>query len=980
MLLSLKSTSVTTRATKCAYVKRGGVRHSFVAFPNNPVVIMVKTSPENSSPKNNLVNSRTLPQIENVENTLFTLKQKPAFSGASWWQKKSIRWKAMALAIALGTLPTATLGLVAYWAADNSISKEITTVRKTLAVDLQNEVNLFMLERFKDIQIMANLDILTDPNLRDQISSVEKAATLERIQETYDIYNSIGIFDLKGDVIAQTGDQPLGNHLNRGYIQAALKTNSAVLSQPRISTSSGIYSVYAAAPIKDRVTGKTIAVIRTRIPVAVLEERLKDFTAEGDNFYLLDETGTIFLSSVGNYAIKTQSNNQTADYEAVNVEQVFSGISSQLDSDLPLTINSVKNQTNQTQQFIAFAPAKQLADLPSLNWQTLIATDTRIVFAPQRRLGQIYTFGTLAIAILVGAIAYYLANLATRPILTAAQTVEEIGEGNLKARIRVGGKDEISQLANNINLMAMQLEDFVQEQQLLARQTDVVKQTVIALNTALEKESLWDIAVTQAREGLGVDGVSYYSLEGDGQNQIVAESVIAEAVSQIGKDIYEPAFLEEYITQNLESEIVAINDIHGAELTIVEYASQISKLETIFYQKIAIAKVRQQGKLVGLLTAHHSSSDRPWQQSETDFLAQIANQVSVALDRLDFLQQQQDAQMREKQAKEDLQQRAFELLQQVDRISQGDLTIRAKVTEDEIGTIADSYNATIYSLQKLVTQVKNAADQVEETAGNNQTIIQQLATDAIDQAQSIALTMQQIQRMTKSINQVSQNASQAEYIVKQANETILAGDTAMNQAVNQINALQTTVSETEQKAKLLGESSQEISQVVNSIGRFAAQTHLLALKASIEAARAGEQGKGFATIADEVRSLANQSATATTDIENIVARIQLETNELVSAMAQGTEQVSLGTQLVKQTRQNLTQVTTASQEVSQLIAGIAQSAQGQSTISQEVSQLIAQVAVSAQTNSQSATQVSLKIEQLLTLANRLQTDIDQFKT
>ncbi|WP_144867975.1 HAMP domain-containing protein, partial [Hyella patelloides] len=673
---------------------------------------MVKTSPENSSPKHNLVNSRTLPQIENVENTLFTPKQKPAFFGASWWQKKSIRWKAMALAIALGTLPTATLGLVAYWAADNSISKEIATVRKRLAVDLRNEVNLFMRERFQDIQIMANLDILTDPKLRNQISSVEKAATLERIQETYDIYNSIGIFDLKGDVIAQTGDKPLGNHLNRGYIQAALKTNSAVLSQPRISTSSGIYSVYTAAPIKDKVTGKTIAVIRARIPVAVLEEILQDFTAEGDQYYLLDDTGAIFLSSTGNYAIKTQSNNQTAtqeqtaDYKAVNVEQVFSGISSQLDSDLPLTINSVKNQTNQIQQFIAFAPAKQLADLPSLNWQALIATDSSIVFAPQRRLGQIYTLGTLAIAIFVGAIAYYLANLATRPILAAAKTVEEIGEGNLKARITVGGKDEISQLTNNINLMAMQLEDFVQEQQLLAQQTDVVKQTVIALNTVLEKESLWDIAVTQARFGLAVDGVSYYSLEGDGQNQIVAESFIAEAVSQIGKDIYESAFLEEYITQNPESEIVAVDDIHGAELTggnegsiPVLTASQINKLETIFFRALAIAKVRQQGQLVGLLTAHRSSSDRLWQQSEIDFLAQIANQVSVTLDRLDFLQQQQDAQMREKQAKEDLQQRAFELLQQVDRISQGDLTIRAKVTEDEIGTIADSYNATIYSLQ-----------------------------------------------------------------------------------------------------------------------------------------------------------------------------------------------------------------------------------------------------------------------------------------
>ena len=155
---------------------------------------------------------------------------------------------------------------------------------------------------------------------------------------------------------------------------------------------------------------------------------------------------------------------------------------------------------------------------------------------------------------------------------------------------------------------------------------------------------------------------------------------------------------------------------------------------------------------------------------------------------------------------------------------------------------------------------------------------------------------------------------------------------------------------------------------------------MLALKASIEAARAGDKGKGFATIADEVRSLATQSATATTDIENLVARIQLETNEVVSAMTQGTKQVTLGTELVKQTRHSLNQVTAASQEINQLIGGIVQSATGQSTISHEVSDKIADVALSAEANSRSVTQVSLKIEQLLTVAHKLQTDIDRFKT
>ena len=938
---------------------------------------MTQTSSENSLPAQNIRSSQQLVSTEQ-EDAVFSVPKK-FNSSVSWWQKKSIRWKTTLLAIAISTIPTIALGFAAYSIAHRSITKEITAIRKTLALDLESKVNLFMRERFRDIQVMATLDIFIDPQLRDRSSSAQKAAALERIQATSNVYNSIGVFDLQGNVIAQTGDRPLGNHFNRGYFQTALKTDSAVLSQPRISTSSGIYSVYAAAPIKDRVSGETIAVIRTRIPVAVLAEILEDFTTESDRYYLLDETGAVFLSSTGNHAIQTLSNDrdatskQSENYQTTNIEQIFSGIPSQLDSNAPTVIDSAIAIQDKTRQFIVIAPAKSLENLPPLNWKTLIATDASIIFAPQRRLRIVYTLGTLAIAIIIGIVAYRLAYLTTRPILTAGKTVEEIGAGNLKARIRVKGKDEIARLANNINLMAMQLDSFVREQQISAQKTEIIKQTALSLNTVIDSESLWEIAVTQARSGLEVEGVYYCCLVED-SSQIIAESSIVENNSLLGKDIYEPEFIRE-LAADRDSKILALDYLQEAKMS----ASQKEKLAAIAVNKIAIAKIENQGELIGLLTAY-STSSQPWQPSELDFLAQIANQIQATLDRLDFLQQQKEARIREKQAKEDLQQRAFELLQQVDRISQGDLTIRAKVTEDEIGTIADSYNATVYSLQKLVTQVKNAATQVEATAENNQAVIQQLATDAVEQAQSIALTMQQIKKITNSIDCVSQNADRAEQIVQQANETILASDTTINRAVSQINAIQSTVNETEQKAKLLGESSQEISQVVNSIGRFAAQTHLLALKASIEAARAGEQGKGFATIADEVRSLANQSATATTDIENIVARIQIETNELVSAMARGTEQVSLGTELVEQTRKGLTRVTSDSQEISHLIAEITRSARGQSTISREVSQNISQVALLAQANSQSATRVSLKIEQLLTLANKLQTDIDRFKT
>lgn len=598
--------------------------------------------------------------------------------------------------------------------------------------------------------------------------------------------------------------------------------------------------------------------------------------------------------------------------------------------------------------------------------------DSKLVVANQRQLAQIYILVTSLTAVLVGIIAYFLAKLMMRPILKNATTLAEIASGNLTARIEIEGQDEIAQLSHNVNDVADKLEKLCAEQELFAKQAQLLQQTVLVLTEVDEQEEIWAVVLSKIRVGLQVVGVGYFSYE---QNQIMEESLDSASKSVLGEDVFNLEVLD-IIRQSSSEDVCALNDLADIDLS----SSQLDKLESSSIRSCLIIEIEQQETPIGLLIAYNKTSVESWSDSQLDFLRQMAIQINFTLSRLDLLQQQENIQLKEKQDKEQLQKRALELLQQVDQLNQGDLTIRADVADDEIGTIADSYNSTIYNLQKLVDQVKNVAFEVEQNVGDNQEIINKLATEEIEQAQSIDQTMVQIQSMNASIHEVSQSASQAEQIVKQAHRTIIDGDNKMNQAVMQISALQNNVEQTEQKVKLLGESSQEISQVVNSIGRFAAQTHLLALKASIEAARAGDQGKGFATIADEVRSLASQSATATADIENLVARIQIETNEVVYAMAEGTKQVSSGTKLVQQTRQSLDQVTQASQEISLLIEAIASSAQGQSDISDQVSQNMTQVAAKAKVNSESATQISSRIENLLAVANKLQNNVDQFKT
>ncbi len=574
----------------------------------------------------------------------------------------------------------------------------------------------------------------------------------------------------------------------------------------------------------------------------------------------------------------------------------------------------------------------------------------------------------------------FVANKLSQPLVDLATTAEQAAIGDLDVIAQLQGTLETQTLANSFNNLIFQVNKLLKQQQQEAEQARKTKDLILKINNLQDSQLIIDTVVQEIKDVLSVERVIYYDFDEQWQGKTLVESLAKGYPSTLGETIYTADWIQKYIEQNIEqnsqNQVQVINNIQQANLS----EEQLKQLEYYAVKASLIAAIFIQGKPTALLIAHQCSNTRSWQPQEISFLEQIANQLSFAMERLEFFKQQKNAELQAKQAKQQLQGRALQLLQEVDPLSQGDLTIRAKVTEDEIGTIADSYNATIASLQKLVNQVKTVAKEVETTADNSKNRVEKLAQESVEQAESMSQTVGYIQDMNESIRSVSERASQAQEIVKQAGQTINLGDDAMNQAVLKINTLQKTVTETEQKVKRLGESSQEISQVLNSISRFAAQTHLLALKASIEAARAGEQGKGFAVIADEVRSLATQSATATADIENFVAKIQLETAEVVEAMSSGTQQVAEGTKLVQQTRHSLDSVTAASNEIRKLVTEIAESAMQQSETSNLVRENIANVAVTAQENSQSATQVSEEIKQLLTVAAKLQTGIDQFKT
>jgi methyl-accepting chemotaxis protein len=332
-----------------------------------------------------------------------------------------------------------------------------------------------------------------------------------------------------------------------------------------------------------------------------------------------------------------------------------------------------------------------------------------------------------------------------------------------------------------------------------------------------------------------------------------------------------------------------------------------------------------------------------------------------------------------RQTQEELQKRALELLLQVDPVSKGDLTVRATVTSDEIGTLADSYNAIIRSLRQIVSQVQTAAQSVSHTAVNSSQAVQAVVSDAERQTAFISSALAQVEEMLQSIQGVAVRAKQAEETVQLASQVVEAGDQSADRALAGITALKSTVTDTARKVERLGSSSQKITKVVKVIRNFAAQTNLLALNASIEAARAGEEGESFAVVAEKVRALAQQSAVATSEIEATVDEIQHQIQEVIVAMTAGAQQAETGTKLVEQVRQTLTEITQASSQANKLVQEIAQAASQQSATSQVVSAAMQTVAETTQMTAERSQSVAESITQLLELAQVLQSSISQFK-
>jgi len=361
-------------------------------------------------------------------------------------------------------------------------------------------------------------------------------------------------------------------------------------------------------------------------------------------------------------------------------------------------------------------------------------------------------------------------------------------------------------------------------------------------------------------------------------------------------------------------------------------------------------------------------------------VATLALMAKVFNDDSAMRREQAERQRHEAESSKNASQEAIlRLMNEMGDLADGDLTVRATVTEDITGAIADSVNYTIEELGVLVRRINDAAGRVAAASEAAQKTSNELLVATERQSREIQQAGDNVLDMAKSMNQVSSEAMESAQVARQSLEAAQKGSEAVENSIKGMNEIREQIQETSKRIKRLGESSQEIGEIVELISDITEQTNVLALNAAIQAASAGEAGRGFTVVAEEVQRLAERSGEATKQIAAIVKTIQTDTQDAVSAMENSTRGVVEGAKLSDAAGQALQEISSVSTNLASLIESISSATQTQAENATRVAQNMQGILRVTEQTTAGTKQTAVSIGQLAELAVELKGSVSGFK-
>jgi twitching motility protein PilJ len=373
------------------------------------------------------------------------------------------------------------------------------------------------------------------------------------------------------------------------------------------------------------------------------------------------------------------------------------------------------------------------------------------------------------------------------------------------------------------------------------------------------------------------------------------------------------------------------------------------------------------------------SQSRRWPSLWSGSLALIVILISIAMMVRSFLSAERRRAFEAGMQNQKNQQAILRLLDEMSSLADGDLTVRATVTDDMTGAIADSVNFAVEQLRELVTGINITARTVSESAQETMDTTGKLAVASGQQAEQVREATDTINEMARSFDGMAQRSRESSEVAQRSVAIAHSGSQMVQQTIRGMDTIREQIQETSKRIKRLGESSQEIGDIVELINGIAEQTNILALNAAIQSASAGGAGRGFAVVADEVQRLAERATNATRRIEMLVQNIQTDTSEAVVSMESTTSEVVSGAEKAEDAGEALKRIESVSKDLSSLIEDISQEAQSQSVVATQIAEQMNSIRDVSIRTSEGSNQTALAMGRLADLVHKLSDSVADFK-
>lgn len=587
--------------------------------------------------------------------------------------------------------------------------------------------------------------------------------------------------------------------------------------------------------------------------------------------------------------------------------------------------------------------------------------------------------------LLASLIAVGLSSILARPTRRLSNFAQLVQDGERETRLKPNSRqDEIGILTRQLNWMSDTIstnELIIRHQETLrcedAERTQLFASIPLRLRASFNSEEILQAAVEEIRQALGTEQVLIYHLDSDSNwsGIIAAQSVALGKSEALGIKIkapwIEPSYGEFYRYQN--------KSVCQIELLECEVKTEMGG-----FMANMVAPILVNEQLFGLMISHDYKG-RERQQSEIELFKYLATQTGITLEHASLLEQVEEARIadeiaaiKQREDKENLQHQLLELLNDIGNTCSGDLTVCAEVTDSEIGTVADAFNATLESICQRVSQIRNIATQVNASVLENAGTVSQLRDEVFQQSEEITYIFRTMEQMTQSMRTVADNAHKLAVVARTAFTAGANEGKAVKCRVQNILNSQSVNSNKENEMIRLDEAFKQISNVISSIDQISLQTNFLAINASIEAARVGEGGRGFGVVAEEVGKLATQSTFANREMERLFKDIQQEMSDMFKERATDSQAVRQ-TELAEDIKKDLVPIFGMSDQIEQLAQSVSSAATSQIQIAELVTHSVQRIAKDSERTSNSSHQLAGSLEVSVELAQHLQSAVNVFK-